>query len=151
MIKLFFTTEEVIDPRFGSVLITVIRLMGRARFRRKDGTLSPGREVLIDMGAFLSVLPRYVWKKLQLNVIAADVFFGGINPRPECQIPASLGEVNGILVDEEGNFSSEFTFPAFLAKTDQVPIILGFAGLLDRVRVCFDYEGEEAYIEEKPL
>jgi hypothetical protein len=48
-----------------------------------------------------------------------------------------------------GNLSPELEILAFLAKTDQVPLILGFAGLLERFPVHFDYEGGEAYIEEK--
>jgi hypothetical protein len=48
-----------------------------------------------------------------------------------------------------GNLSPELEILAFLAKTDQVPLILGFARLLERFPVHFDYEGGEAYIEEK--
>lgn len=149
MIRLHFRTREVIDPRFGNVPITVIRLMGWIRFRREDGSFAEMVRAIIDSGAFLSVLPQYVWRDLTVNISVADVSFGGINPHPECQIPAALGQVRGVLVDEKGAHSQEITFPAFLAKTNQVPLILGFAGLLAEFKVCFDYKPDEAHIEER--
>lgn len=39
---------------------------------------------------------------------------------------------------------------AYLADTDEIPPIMGFAGLLDRFRINIDCLKEEAYvIEEK--
>ena len=149
MIRLYFSTRQVVDPRFGNVPLPVIRLLGWIKFRSADGTFLPKVLAIVDSGAFLSTLPRAVWRDLEVEVDVDDVRFGGINDKPECQIPASLGRVRGFFVDEEGRHSRELTFPAFLAHTDQVPILLGFANLLDRFQVCFDYDRNDAYLEER--
>lgn len=148
MIRLYFSTRQVTDPRFGNVPLSVVRLLGWIRLRLADGTLMPKVLVIVDSGAFLSTLPRSIWQHLDVTLDAENVRFGGINDKPECQIQASLGRVRGLFVDETGHHSREFLFPAFLAHTDQVPILLGFAGLLEHSQVCFDYARDEAYLTE---
>lgn len=149
MIKLRFKTTELIDPRYGDLPIQIIRLIGWIKLHQKDGSFSEEEVAIIDTGAFVSVIPRDIWQHLQVTIDVTEISFGGINPRPECQIPAARGRVSGFLVDEDGNRTQELTFPAFLAKTDQVPLILGFADLLARFPIHFDYESDEAYIEKK--
>jgi hypothetical protein len=41
-----------------------------------------------------------------------------------------------------------YFFPAFLAQTDRVPLIIGFAGLLEKFKNHFDYPADEAWIED---
>ncbi len=50
-----------------------------------------------------------------------------------------IGKVNCILLDEYDNKSRELAIHAYLAMTDEVPLILGFKDLLSKFRVCFDY------------
>jgi hypothetical protein len=42
-----------------------------------------------------------------------------------------------------------YNFPAFLAQTDHVPLILGFSKLLEKFTNHFDYQTGEAWIEER--
>jgi hypothetical protein len=138
MIKLRFETRTLVDARYGYHPLTVIRLFAGVRFVQSDGTLFDLLEAIVDTGAHTSVLPLSLWQEIAVEIDAEDVFFGGINARPECQIPASLGRVRCFLTDETGQLSPELNVPSFLAKTDRVPLILGFANLLSRFRVCFD-------------
>ena len=62
---------------------------------------------------------------------------------------ASFGTVSGYLCDETGNRTRDYEFPVFLAKTDRVPLIVGFAGLLEKLHTDFDYETKKAWIKEK--
>ena len=50
------------------------------------------------------------------------------------------------LTDQTGRLSSELDVRCFLAKTDRVPLILGFANLLSRFKVCFDYRSGDAFV-----
>ena len=55
------------------------------------------------------------------------------------------------MTDEYSRKSSELEIHAYLAMTDEVPLIVGFKDLLAKFRVCFDYSENEAYVEEKKL
>ena len=59
-----------------------------------------------------------------------------------------LGEITIILIDEKGNQSSEINAIFFLAETDQVPIIIGFKGLLEKLRVTFHFASSTAFVED---
>ena len=145
MIKLHFDTKERISARYGYHPLTIIRLIARVRFVRPDETLFESLEAIVDTGAYTSVLPLDLWQHLAVEIDEENVTLGGINDRPECQIPASLGKVRCFLTDETGQLGPELAVPCFLAKTDRVPLILGFANLLSRFKICFDYGSGEAF------
>ena len=146
MINLRFDTTELVSPRYAYHPLTIIRLLADVRFVQADGHLSESREAIVDTGAHTSVLPLNLWQRFAVEIDEEDVSFGGINDRPECQIPASLGKVRCFLTDETGQLIPELNVPCFLAKTDRVPLILGFANLLSRFKICFDYENGKAFV-----
>ena len=145
MIKLHFDTQERISARYGYHPLTIIRLIASVRFIGSEGTPLEPIDAIVDTGAHTSVLPLKLWKQLAVEIDEEDVTLGGINDRPECQIPASLGRVRCFLTDETGQFSPELDVPCFLAKMDRVPLILGFANLLSRFKICYDYDNGEAF------
>lgn len=145
MIKLRFDTIELVSLRYAHHPLTITRLLADVRFVQADGRLSESRDAIVDTGAHTSVLPFSLWQQLAVEIDEEGVAFGGINDRPECRIPASLGKARCFLTDETGQLSPELNIPCFLAKTDRVPLILGFANLLSRFKICFDYEDDEAF------
>jgi len=145
MIKLYFKTTEFVSPRYGEFLLTIIRLIANVRLVRRDGSLSKAFKAIVDTGAHSSVIPVSIWRGLKVDIKVKDANFGGINNRPECLIPASLGTARCLLTDETGALSPELEILSFLAKTDQVPLILGFADLLSKFEIIFDYESGKAF------
>ena len=144
MIYLFFETIHV--PLEGGVgSLTVIRLKGLASFLNQDGKWAKLHAAIIDTGAHTSVLPEKVWKVAERKVIV-DYELRGINPRPECAIPAQLAEITCTLYDYSGNHSDDLLVPSLLAQSNEVPLILGFAGLLSKFEVRFNYQAESAYL-----
>jgi hypothetical protein len=143
-----FETAEVSDPQLGNFPLRVIRLMTNVCFRRPDGSFSEAFEAVVDTGAFVSVLPRNIWREIKREIKVADASFGGISERKQCQIKCSIGTVTCFLTDERGNRSHDYNIVAFLAKTDKVPLIIGFADLLEKMRTCFRYQIGEAWIED---
>jgi predicted aspartyl protease len=127
----------------------VVRLVAAVQFVRPDASLSERHHAVVDTGAPWSVLPRYIWQPLKAEIHTADTHFGGINKLKVCQIPAAAGMVRGRLLDAVGNATGVRTFPAYLAKSDGVPLILGFAGLLEELGVYFNYQTGEAWVEEQ--
>lgn len=103
-------------------------------------------EAIIDTGAYISIVPGGLAEKIQKEIKGKDKL-KGINLREECAIHVDIGKTNCILFDEEYNFTSEMEIPAAFTKTDDVPLILGFANLLSRFQVYFDHRKKTAYIE----
>jgi hypothetical protein len=67
-------------------------------------------------------------------------------PREECALPIVIGDISCVLVDREGQ-SEELQISAYLALTDDVPLVIGFWDLLERFKLCMDYRNKEAYLE----
>jgi len=148
-VRLYFETKQVVVPQFGNWPVTIIRLMADAQFQLSDGLLTEPIEAIFDTGAPLGVLPRRLWQMLSTKIHVPEATFGGISRRKVCQIRCSIGTVRGCFVDAEGNHTRLYDFPAFLAKTNRVPLIIGFAGLLEKFRNYFDCEANEAWVEER--
>jgi hypothetical protein len=134
-VKLRFDTEWIVSERYGNVPLGVIRLLADVAFRLPTGESTEIYEAILDTGAFVSVLPKYLWKQVKREIWVENTFFSGIKPRKACRVQASFGTVSGYLCDETGNRTRDYEFPAFLAKTDRVPLIVGFAGLLEKLAV----------------
>ena len=144
MIHLFFETTHV-PLQGGGDSLAVIRLKGLVSFLKQDGKWSKLHAAIIDTGAHTSVLPEKIWKVAERKVIL-DYELRGINPRPECAILAQLAEITCTLYDSSGNHSDDLLMPSLLAQSNKVPLILGFAGLLSKFEVRFNYQAESAYL-----
>ena len=144
MIRLFFHT--VAGPlKDVSGHLIVIRLKGHVSFKHVDGNWSRLYPAIIDAGAHTSVLPEKIWRRVEKDVFAEQEI-KGLNPKPECSIPALLASITCMLYDDQGNHSDSLLVPSFLAESNEVPLILGFAGLLSKFEVVFNYPIQTAYL-----
>ena len=148
-IGLRFETRQVRSPRYGRRPVRITRVLSTARFRGQDDNADAAWEAIIDTGAPLGLLPRRVWCDAAVDMIVADSTLGGISQRKVCRVPAPFGVVQGCLEDASGKHTQWYPFPVFLAKTNRVPLIIGFAGMLDRLRVVVDYPSGAAWVEER--
>ncbi len=130
-------------PDFGDS----IRLVAKTRFKMKGNSWSKTMDAILDTGAPISVLPHDLWKRLDVKILAANYPIKGIVPKKECEILVDIGEITGVLLDKEGNMTPKIRIYAYLAKTELIPIIIGFKHFLEIFRVCFDYKNDEAFVE----
>lgn len=151
IVKLSFRTQQVVTPQFGNWPLTFIRLVAKVQFQLPDASFTEPWIAVFDTGAPMSVLPKRLWRMLAPEIHVPDATFGGISRRKVCQIRCSIGTVRGRLIDEYGNRTRVYDFPAFLAKIDRVPLIIGFAELLEKFTNHFNYSTHEAWIEEQFL
>lgn len=147
-VKLSFRTQQVVTPQFGNWPLKFIRLVAKVQFQLPDASFTEPWITVFDTGAPMGVLPRRLWRMLAPEIHVPDATFGGISRRKVCQIRCSIGTVRGRLIDEDGTRTRMYNFPAFLAKIDRVPLIIGFAGLLEKFTNHFDYPADEAWVEE---
>ena len=149
-INLFF--DKLVDEEFDIKVqgrSTVIRLYIRIRFKNKDNKYTKPIPAIIDSGAFISVIPLHIWSLCNPKVITNHEMTGLI-PKDECKLPVLVGEIKGILVDQD-NMSDEYKFISYLALTDKIPVILGFRELLEKFKICFDYQEKIGFIELKEV
>lgn len=126
-------------------LVVVTRLICRVAFCREWGVLGPERYGILDTGAPVSLIPRRMWQDYPILRLK-DTTVKGIVDRPECVLQVIDGVIGIILTDGEST-SEPLTIRAHLAHTDDIPLLLGFSGLLDRADVCFSVNRNEAYLE----
>ena len=86
---------------------------------------------------------------MNVKILATGYSMRGIVPREECKLPVDIGKIHCVLLDEEGNRTSEMNVYAFLAFSDFIPIVLGFKLLLERFKICFECDDCRAWLEEK--
>ncbi len=146
-IHLQFETQKPASDELHSAGLWIVRLRANVRFVQPDERVTAAFRAFVDTGAPASVVPRDLWRDLAPQVLVEDAPIIGVSKRRACQIPASFGVVKGQLVDADGNASAVRSFRAYLASSDRVPLILGFADLLSEFPVHFDYRGREAWVE----
>ncbi len=125
----------------------LLRILCDVRFKTPNGW-TEAEYAIVDTGAHTSLLPSSLWKELGVQILA-DYFVRGIVPKKECTLEVQVGWVKGKIVDKEGNSTPEMKFRAFLAQTDNIPLIVGFKDLLDKLRLDIDAIKGKAFIETK--
>jgi len=124
--------------------VEAIRLITHISLRSHTGW-TPFRDIVVDTGAPISLLPSSVWSVTWLIPFGATEV-GGIATRPECRIPALLAEVDCILSDGAVTLGP-LRVPAYLAQTDATPTLLGISGFIARGTLHVQIEQADAYIE----
>jgi len=132
------------DPDDPTLAIT--RLLVWVSFLTVDGKLTDPELAIVDTGAPLSLIPQDIWQDCRYLKLRDDAI-RGVVPKPECELPVIDGLVGCILQDDAGRTSGLLTVRAHLARSEDVPLLLGFSGLLDRADVRFAVESGEAYLE----
>jgi len=122
----------------------LFRLWARVRFRHSTGWTEP-HPAIIDTGAPYAVIPASLWPMLRLQRIC-DLPLRGIVPGKAAELEATLAKVSGQLLDAI-HVSPRFPLWAMLAKTDQVPLILGWSGVLERAKLNLDARRNRAWLE----
>jgi len=114
-------------------------------FSQGEGKFGPEWYGILDTGAPVSLIPKSMWEGCPALKLK-DTTVRGIIDRPECALEVVDGWIGGILTDGQ-SMSEPLTIRAHLAHTDDIPLLLGFSGLLDRAEVRFSIERGKAYLE----
>jgi len=144
MVKLFFETLKSRELEAKAGGIEIVRLRCYVQFEKTSGDVSI-HDALIDTGAFISLIPFSIWKDADVKRLGSHSV-GGIISKQECVIPVIIGKVDIRLIDEE-NQTEKINIHAYLALTDEIPLIIGFKDVLSSFRICFDYKKDAAWLE----
>jgi len=144
-LRLFFSTEPVFDSKSGVELHKGIRLLTVVQFLTMKGWSEP-ELAIVDTGAPVSLIPYRIWRKCTSEVIGGAELRGVI-PREECVMSVKVASVGLRLVEPEYT-TEKIEAKAYLAPTDNVPLMIGFEDLLSEFNVFFSYRTQNAFIEE---
>jgi len=144
-IKIHLRFKELMDfdPVKENVFLRGLRLFTVIQFQTSTdwSELIPA---IIDTGAPVSVIPGKVWETSVFEELTS-YSISGLVPNPECSLPVTIGEITCRLLDEK-NSTPAIPFRAYLAHTDKVPVILGFADMLEKFHLSIDFQKDEAYL-----
>lgn len=141
-INLYFWKFD--NPDLVDIDIGIIRLFCEVAFVTEEG-YTDSYSAVLDTGAPVSVIPYQIWSMLKVKKIRS---YGirGIVPKKECSLPVTIGEVSCILLDKEES-TRRIKVKAYLAHSNEVPLIIGFKDILDRCGVYLDFRKNIAYLE----
>jgi len=129
------------DINFGRA----IRIKTEVKFKQMK-SWSRSFFAIIDTGAYISLLPHDVWKNADVEIIGTNYWLRGLVPNSK--FPVKLGRVKCVLLDSKLNISDGIGMLAFLSDSEQMPLILGFKDVLEKIKMFIDCKNNEAYIEE---
>ncbi len=144
-IQLSFSTEPVIDAKSEVELHKGIRLLTVVQFRTIE-TWSDPQIAIVDTGAPISLVPPKIWTKCSINTLG-ETELRGVIPKKECIMSVKVAKICLRLLDPE-YVTEEIETKAYLAHTDNIPLVVGFEKLLSEFNVFFSYCSQNAFIEE---
>jgi len=142
-IKIYLRFKELMDFDLvkENIFLRGLRLFSVIQFQTSTGWSEP-LPAIIDTGAPVSVIPRKIWETSIFDELTS-YSISGLVPNPECSLPVTIGEVTYRLLDEK-NSTPAISFKAYLAHTDKVPVILGFADMLENFYLSVDFQNDRA-------
>lgn len=120
------------------------RLWVRVQFQLLNGW-TDFHLAIVDTGAPYSMIPESLWAPLPVERLV-KLPLRGIVPGRAAEMDAVLGRVSGRLLDAQRT-SPTLSLWAMLAYTDQVPLILGWSGCLDRAKLTLDAPHHRASLD----
>lgn len=120
------------------------RVLCDLRFLSSNGLTDP-YPAIVDTGAPTSIIPRSLWSRTTVRQLKSFPL-QGLVARKECAISVTAGIISAVLEDPAGH-QLKRSFRAYLAQTDEVPLILGMQDVLEEAKLHVDLKADTAWLE----
>jgi len=100
---------------------------------------------IVDTGAHTTLIPEYIWEKLYYEPLSESLFLG-IKSNLLCSVPCKVAKIYTYLLDEENNTTKPFIIHAYLAKSNDVPLIFGVSTALERFDLSINYKNKTGFL-----
>lgn len=145
-IKVPLTLVEVPDAELIDYGVIPLRILCTIDFEYKDkDSAIPAVTAILDTGATLSVIPKKIWESCKHRILGPS-YIAGIVKAETYKIDSQVGIITLILADTIGR-RHNITIRAQFASTNEVPLLLGVHGLLDRGDVHLEIKKNNSWIE----
>ena len=134
-IRLALTVKRLPDVELLDQGFWLVRVLCILRFSLTEGLSGP-YHTIVDTGAPTSIIPRSLWSRTHVHRLKSFAL-RGLVAREECAIPVTAGIISAIFEDRDGH-QIKRSFRAYLAQTDEVPLILGVQDVLEDGKLFLD-------------
>lgn len=125
---------------------TLVRIVVQAALRFPEDT-PRFRDAIVDTGAPFSVFPLRMWRDKPVETLGV-VRIGGVVRPASNRMEALLANVECVLSDGP-SWIGPMRIRAYLSQTDEVPLLIGVSGILERLRLVIDLPRSQAFLEEQ--
>lgn len=126
------------------IVLPTIRLVTSIVFKCKERWSDP-YDAIIDTGSPVSVFPSSVISEGCNFHPIEETKIQGLVPHPECSLAAKLGTITN-RVNDHKYISPPLLMKVYIAATNKIPFLLGFADLLERGQLSVNYSKREAHL-----
>lgn len=142
-ISLHFDIKYDLELIERNITLPVIRLYGLLEFRHQN-SWSDLYHAIIDTGSPVSIFPAYIQKECDTQLLH-QTKISGLVPDEKCNLSAKLVNMTFRLRDKD-RASKPIRSKAYLADTDKIPLILGFATVLEQAQLIVNYPEKKALL-----
>lgn len=142
-ISLCFSLKYDLELLDKEIVLPIIRLLGVIEFKSHSGWSNP-YNVIIDTGSPLSVFPSSIKEKADTHFLH-HTRISGIVPNANCSLPANLVKLTFRLSDRN-KVTEPMESKAYIAETDKIPLILGFADVFEKLDLNISYSKKKAFL-----
>jgi hypothetical protein len=125
----------------------ILKVFCNISLLEEDKSWSPIWNAILDTGAHTTLIPKYIWEKLYYESLSESLFLG-IKSNLLCSVPCKVARVMGVILDEEGHNTEPFIMNAYLAKSNDVPLIMGVSTAMDRFQLNIDYPNRKGFLDD---
>ncbi len=125
----------------------VLKTLCNISFLEESGDWSRIWHAIVDTGAHTTVLPEFIWKKIYFEPLSESLFLG-VKSNLLCSIPCKVAKIYSMILDQNENKTKPFVMNAYLAKSNDVPVILGVSTALERFNLSIDYKNLKGNLQE---
>ena len=87
----------------------------------------------VDSGAYMTILPQSAFQVLKKTKWIPYQLYGVLNT-PECQINCKIASVKAKIKSPDNTESPSFDLWVAFAESENIPLLLGMLGILDRFK-----------------
>ena len=142
-ISLRFNIKYDLELLEKNITLPIIRLIGAIEFKRENEWSKP-YDVIIDTGSPVSVFPESIHEKCDMKILH-HTRISGLVPDDKCSLPVKLVTLTFRLRDEV-KVTKSMQMKAYLAETNKIPLILGFADILEKYDLSVFYSLSKSYL-----
>ena len=129
---------ELLDK---GIALPIIRLLSVIEFKSRGGWSRPN-PAIIDTGSPVSVFPSSIQEQCQFELIH-QTRISGLVPDEKCSLNAKLVKLTFRLCDKDKS-TKPIESKAYIAATEKIPLILGFADILEKFDLKISYSKKQA-------
>jgi hypothetical protein len=142
-VNLEFRTDVDLELLEEGINLRIIRLYAFMQFRTHDDWTRKFKAIL-DTGNPVSVIPRFIWQNAEVSWLSnREIRLKGIG---EASVSGRLGRITVVFADEN-KVSPPVDVRAYMLDDNNVPLLIGFEGILTDLDLFCSYRTKTAFLE----